>query len=87
MSDCDVNQTNFQAKMSEENGKIQSSLGNGSDPTPDSFIFVLINWYLTRDCRLDSYVFKTWTCLHCTREGFSPVKSLRPKGCPRMQFT
>lgn len=40
-----MTQTNFQVKKSEENGKIQSSLDNGSDPTSDTSIFAMINWH------------------------------------------
>lgn len=38
MSDCGMNQTNFQAKQFKENRKIQSSLGKESGPTSDSHL-------------------------------------------------
>ena len=72
---------------------IQSSLGNGHEPAPDSFIFAMINRHFTSGCRPDSYIFLLLLNGHVThtREDIihlpceiSESDTLTPKGCPRV---
>lgn len=74
---CEI-RVRFPSKKVEGEGK-DSKLTGQREATPDSFIFVMINWHLTSDCRPDVYFFFFFflmDVLHTTSEKPSSVKYL-----------